>query len=304
MRSDTEARRLLADGSEELVAAAELQKGDAVVCEAGDLDPVRRRHHRGRRVGRRVGHHRRVRTGHPGVRRRPFRGHRRHQGAVGPHRGADHRRARPHLPRPDDQPGRGRQPAEDAERDRAHDPAGGAHDRLPAGRGRAPAVRATTPAATRLGRGARRAARLPHPDDDRRAAVGDRHRRHGPARAAQRAGDVRPGGRGGRRRADVAARQDRHDHPRQPDGVGLPPGRRPQRAASSRTPPSSPRSPTRRPRAARSSCWPRSASRSASASSAADHAFVPVLRARRGCPASTSTAGRSARAPPSRSSAG
>ena len=35
---------------------------------------------------------------------------------------------------------------------------------------------------------ARRAARLPDPDDDRRAAVGDRHRRHGPARPAQRAG--------------------------------------------------------------------------------------------------------------------
>ena len=37
---------------------------------------------------------------------------------------------------------------------------------------------------------ARRAARLPDPDDDRRAALGDRHRRHGPARAAQRARDV------------------------------------------------------------------------------------------------------------------
>ena len=33
---------------------------------------------------------------------------------------------------------------------------------------------------------------MPHPDHDRRTAVGDRHRRHGPARAAQRAGDVGP----------------------------------------------------------------------------------------------------------------
>jgi K+-transporting ATPase ATPase B chain len=39
MRSETEARRLMADGTEELVAAAELAKGDQVVCEANDLIP-------------------------------------------------------------------------------------------------------------------------------------------------------------------------------------------------------------------------------------------------------------------------
>ncbi len=39
MRTETEARRLLPDGSEELVAAAELSKGDVVVCEANDLIP-------------------------------------------------------------------------------------------------------------------------------------------------------------------------------------------------------------------------------------------------------------------------
>jgi K+-transporting ATPase ATPase B chain len=39
MRSETEARRLLPDGSEERVAAAELRKGDLVVCEAGDAVP-------------------------------------------------------------------------------------------------------------------------------------------------------------------------------------------------------------------------------------------------------------------------
>ena len=39
MRSETEARRLRPDGSEERVAAAELQKGDLVVCEAGDAIP-------------------------------------------------------------------------------------------------------------------------------------------------------------------------------------------------------------------------------------------------------------------------
>jgi potassium-transporting ATPase ATP-binding subunit len=39
MRSETEARRLRPDGTEELVAAASLSKGDLVVCEAGDLIP-------------------------------------------------------------------------------------------------------------------------------------------------------------------------------------------------------------------------------------------------------------------------
>jgi K+-transporting ATPase ATPase B chain len=39
MRSETEARRLNADGTEARVAAVELAKGDRVVCEAGDLIP-------------------------------------------------------------------------------------------------------------------------------------------------------------------------------------------------------------------------------------------------------------------------
>jgi K+-transporting ATPase ATPase B chain len=39
MRSETEARRLLPDGSEERVPASELRKGDLVVCEAGDAIP-------------------------------------------------------------------------------------------------------------------------------------------------------------------------------------------------------------------------------------------------------------------------
>ena len=49
-------------------------------------------------------------------------------------------------------------------------------------------------------------------------AVGHRHRRHGPAGALQRAGDVRPRGRSRRRRRYAAARQDRHRHLRQPAG--------------------------------------------------------------------------------------
>ncbi len=39
MRSETEARRLKTDGTEELVPAAELMKGDLVVCEVNDLIP-------------------------------------------------------------------------------------------------------------------------------------------------------------------------------------------------------------------------------------------------------------------------
>jgi potassium-transporting ATPase ATP-binding subunit len=39
MRSDTEARRLLPDGTEERVAAGEVAKGDLVVCEPGDIIP-------------------------------------------------------------------------------------------------------------------------------------------------------------------------------------------------------------------------------------------------------------------------
>ena len=69
-----------------------------------------------------------------------------------------------------------------------------------------------------------RAAGLPDSDDDWRTALGDRHRRHGPRDAAQRAGDERQGGRGRRRREHAAARQDRHHHARQPAGGGVPAG--------------------------------------------------------------------------------
>ena len=147
------------------------------------------------------------------------------------------------------------------------------------------------------------AAGLPDPDHHRRPALRHRHRRHGPARAAQRARHERPGGRGGRRRADPAARQDRHHHTGQPDGLRLLPGRRPHRSRRWPTPPSWPRWPTRLPRAARSWCWPRSASTSASATSKASTPSSPSRR-RPGCRASTSTAARSARGRPTRSSGG
>ena len=58
----------------------------------------------------------------------------------------------PVLPRPDDRPGRGGQPAEDAQRDRPDDPAGRADHHLPAGRGHPAAVRPRSPARHGLGR--------------------------------------------------------------------------------------------------------------------------------------------------------
>ena len=184
MRSDTEARRIDADGGRGGAGRRRpAGQGRRRGLRGGRPDPVRRRDHRRARVDRRVGHHRRVRSGYPRVRRRPFRRHRRDQGPVRPGRRADHRRARPHVHGPDDRPGGGGQPAEDAQRGGADHPARRADHRLPAGRGH--------PAAVQLVRGrhglcrrADRAARLPDPDHDRRPAVRHRDRRHGPARAA------------------------------------------------------------------------------------------------------------------------
>ncbi len=59
------------------------------------------------------------------------RGHRRHQGALRPHRRAHHRRPGRVVPRPDDRAGRGRRAPEDAERDRAAHPARRADAHLP-----------------------------------------------------------------------------------------------------------------------------------------------------------------------------
>ena len=58
--------------------------------------------------------------------RRSLGGHRRHPGAVRRDRRAHHGQARRDLPRPDDRARRGRQPAEDPQRDRPEHPAGGA----------------------------------------------------------------------------------------------------------------------------------------------------------------------------------
>ena len=94
---------------------------------------------------------------------------------------------------------------------------------------------------------------MPDPHDDRRAAVGDRHRRHGPARAAQRAGDERPRRRSRRRLHHAAARQDRHHHlgnRQAAEFIPVPASTRRELAEAAQL---SSAWPTRRPKAARSS---------------------------------------------------
>ena len=97
-----------------------------------------------------------------------------------------------------------------------------------------PSLRAPTPAARSAIVVLVGAARDADPDHDRRAALGHRHRRHGPAGALQRARDVGPRGRGGRRRRHAAARQDRHHHLRQPHGDRVHAGARRHRGGARR----------------------------------------------------------------------
>ena len=74
-KRETVARRLIGwqpgqtSPREEEVPGTQLTLGDHVVVEAGRGHPRRRRRGRGRRLGGRVGHHRRVRPGDPRVRR-------------------------------------------------------------------------------------------------------------------------------------------------------------------------------------------------------------------------------------------
>ena len=76
--------------------------GDECVVPAGELIPGDGDDHRGHRVGRRVGDHRRVGAGDPRVGRRPLGGHRRHPRALRPDRRADHVEAGRDVPRPHD----------------------------------------------------------------------------------------------------------------------------------------------------------------------------------------------------------
>ena len=75
MRSETEARRLRPDGTEERVRGGGAREGRPRGLRGRRRHPLGRRDRRGRGLGRRVGHHRRVGAGDPRVRRRPLGGH-------------------------------------------------------------------------------------------------------------------------------------------------------------------------------------------------------------------------------------
>ena len=142
------------------------------------------------------------------------------QGSFRLDQGSHHRGARIDLSRPDDRACRGRGAAENAERNRAQHSSRRfvAHLRL---RGRDhPELCELCRRQCQRGR-SRRAFRHPHSDDDRRAFVGDRDRRNGPSGAVQCARHVGTRGRGRGRRRYAASRQDRHDHPRQPASGGI-----------------------------------------------------------------------------------
>ena len=269
-RSETTAHRRRADGTLENVGSVRAAQGRHHRRRGRRDDRRRRRRHRGHRVRQRGRDHRRVGAGPQGAGHgHPQLGHRRHDARQRPDRRPGHVRPGRDLPRPDDRPGRGRQAPAHAERDRARDPARRADDHLPDGDGHPAAVRRVRRHDRRHGR-PDGPPRLPHPDDDRRAAVRDRHRRHGPRRAVQRPGDERPRRRGIGRRRRHPARQDGHDHLRQP--AGRLDHRRPRASPRPRRPKprSCRRSGTRRRRAAPSSSspasgWRRSGARRASA---------------------------------------
>ena len=134
------------------------------------------------------------------------------------------------LPRPDDRDGRGRQAQEDAERDRARHPARRADDRVPARhrdavpfsrvRGRARPGQGTPVTLTVLV--ALLVCLIPTTIGGLLSAIGIA----GMDRMIQAnvIATSRPRGRGRGRRRRAAARQDRHDHARQPPGDRVLPG--------------------------------------------------------------------------------
>ena len=117
-RTRTEAKAKLvasaADRNWREVSALTLKPGDLVLVEAGDLIPSDGEIVDGVASVDEFGDHRRIRAGDPRERRRPLGGHRRHPRALRPDPGADHRGPGLDLHRPDDRPGRGCGPAEDA----------------------------------------------------------------------------------------------------------------------------------------------------------------------------------------------
>ena len=191
-------------------------------CRSRRGDPRRRRRDRGHRLGGRVGHHGRVRTGHPRVGRRPLGSHRRHAAAL-----------RPAGDQVTQEPGKSFLDrmislVEGAERRKT--PNEIALNILLAGLTVIFLVAVVTlqPFALYANSPSRNRPHLPagrpDPDHDRRPPLLHRDRRDGPAGAPQRARALRPGSRGVRRHRRAPARQDRHHHARQPPGGRVHPG--------------------------------------------------------------------------------
>ena len=74
--------------------ASKLRAGDVVLVSRRRIHSGRRRSHRRRRVGGRIGHHRRIRAGDPRSRRRPLGCDRRHARALRPDQSQDHLESR------------------------------------------------------------------------------------------------------------------------------------------------------------------------------------------------------------------
>ena len=194
---------------------------------AGRPRPRRRRGDRRRRVDQRSRHHGRKRAGDSSGGQRFQHGHRRYGRAFGLDRRADQRQSGRSVSRSHDRHGRRREAAEDPERNRADDPAGRDDARLPVGDRDAASVfdlqrRGCQGWHADYHHRSGRATCVPHPDDHRRPALGDRRRGHGANDACERHRDVRARHRSGGRLRRAAARQDRHDYARQPSGFVAP----------------------------------------------------------------------------------
>ena len=117
-RTETRAKRILMPNNYEVyegVSAEDLQAGDLVVCEAGDVIPGDGDVIQGIASVNEAADDRRICAGDPRIRRRPLGGDRRHHGHFRPYRHPHHVLARVLVPRPHDQAGRRRRAAEDAE---------------------------------------------------------------------------------------------------------------------------------------------------------------------------------------------
>ena len=124
----------------------QLQKGDLVVCEAGDVIPADGEVIEGIASVDEVGDHRRIRPGHSRERRRPQRGHRRHARAISDRIVIRVTMEKGTVSGPDDRDGGRRETAEDAERNRADHSALGADVHFPAGVRHAETISASIPA--------------------------------------------------------------------------------------------------------------------------------------------------------------